>query len=433
MSWRVEESPPHNSFFGFKVTERISTGAHSSVWQVLDENDKPCVLKVIQIDGLSKGAQLDSFRRGVQSQAVLTENKIVGVPRLIQAFEIPTCIVMEFIPGPNLGDVVSAIGFNLWTDGLQIAISIGKHLTASHDRTVLHRDIRPSNIMVPNYFYSDEYLMEGGRFDVCILNYDMSWHKDASGKTISARLEAAGYYAPEQLIDIDDTANRTSLVDSYGFGMSIFFMATSENPPLAGSKSIDWKEKLISSFRRDGRLSWVSAPNRLMRLVYVATSPVQAMRPTIREMLAELEQLNDALSGNWQSLTASMWAEEVAMRTDYQLFQASPESNGSLVASARAGRHVSIAGDERRLEVAIKFSSSATDASNRTGMGKRLQEKLRAAKQILESGGWLVDKDSRVGRAEITLICSVKTTVLPTSIQEVVTSLSRALEETYMD
>jgi hypothetical protein len=63
-------------------------------------------LKIIQIDNLEKGPQLDSFRRGVKALSYLSAAKVPGTANLEAAFEIPTAEVMEFIDGDNLTDLV---------------------------------------------------------------------------------------------------------------------------------------------------------------------------------------------------------------------------------------------------------------------------------------------------------------------------------------
>jgi eukaryotic-like serine/threonine-protein kinase len=135
-------------------------------------------MKIIQIDNLHDGPQIESFRRGVQSLRYLTNAGVPGTAKLIDAHEIPTAVVMDFVEGQPLSDVASNSHFNFWDQGLPILINVCMHLEYSHNlpQGVLHRDIRPSNIMVPYYFWSDLDAADAkvNRYEAVLLNYDMS-------------------------------------------------------------------------------------------------------------------------------------------------------------------------------------------------------------------------------------------------------------------
>lgn len=110
---------------------------------------------MIQIDNIKSGPQIDSFRRGVQSLNYLSRADVPGTASIVDAHEIPCAVIMKFIEGSNLSDICSAGGFDFWSEGTRIVINVCSHLEYSHNlpAAVLHRDVRPSNIMVPNYHW----------------------------------------------------------------------------------------------------------------------------------------------------------------------------------------------------------------------------------------------------------------------------------------
>lgn len=185
-SWHITEDEPYNTFFGYRIIERISRSNFSNVWKIRNKEGVNAALKVIQIDNLHSGAQIDSFRRGVESLRYLTNSEVPGTPKLIEAREIPTSFVMSFVEGQNLSEIVQQREFSFWRDALPIAINVCNHLKYSHNlpQGVLHRDVKPSNIMIPEYGWSDIEAIDYGidRYQAILLNYDMSWHVNAREK-----------------------------------------------------------------------------------------------------------------------------------------------------------------------------------------------------------------------------------------------------------
>lgn len=159
-AWHITSNEPYNKFYGYLVSERISSGQFSNVWKVYNSEGEAKVLKIIQYGNLERGPQLDSFRRGVQSLVYLTGAGVPGTAKFHAAYEIPTAVIIDFVEGDNLSGIVRSGKFDFWSDGVDIIISIGNHLEYSHNlpQSVLHRDVRPSNVMVPYYYWNENAL-----------------------------------------------------------------------------------------------------------------------------------------------------------------------------------------------------------------------------------------------------------------------------------
>ncbi len=199
-AWHVTDSEPENRFYNYFVDKRIHASAFSNVWKLRDESGNFYALKVMQMENIKSGPQIESFRRGVQSLGFLTRATVPGTASLVAAYEIPTAVIMRFIEGNPLQDVAQWANFDRWIDGLNILSRVGRHLHYSHNlpQGVLHRDVRPSNIMLPN-FVAANHNNSAGKWDVVVLNYDMSWHTAARGGEIKGNVTEVGYYAPEHL------------------------------------------------------------------------------------------------------------------------------------------------------------------------------------------------------------------------------------------
>lgn len=433
-AWHITDNAPHNKFHGYTVSKKIASGPFSAVWRLSDQDGNQYALKIIHLDNLTKGTQLESFRRGVRSLEYLTKAEVPGAPKLVCAFEIPTCIITNFVDGANFDEILSSRDFDFWTDGLNILINICQHLEFSHTlpQIVLHRDVRPSNVMVP-WYYWDEATLEAtnsAKYDVALLNFDMSWHATARGPTMPGNVDESGYYAPEQLRNIDDGLARSAKVDSYGIGMTIYRAFSGQKPPVGGSLSVEWSGKTKGRFRPVS--SWLSAANRLNRIIKMATLPDSEARLSVRTIHSELKQLRDALDKKWGELSPDYWAEEISFRvlgSDYIVDGMGDDFKKEIV----TGRVISIKGNLKGRTVAVKYSNTATEVTDWNTIDKRWPEKLEVAKQILKSGGWEIADSTHYGRRQIILQVSIAIEMLIGNFSSILDILERGLNKVRLD
>ena len=430
-AWHVTTEMPENVFYGYTVVRQIHSSPFSTIWELLDSNGKKLALKILRIENLRAGSQIESFRRGVQSLNYLSRADVPGTASLKRAFEIPTSVVMDYVEGSNLADVVRSRSLQAWPDLLFVMINVCNHLIFSHNlpQGVLHRDVRPSNIILPFAFWNvdDVRLVNGDPYDITLLNYDMSWHANAAGQSIPGNIEEAGYYAPEQL-NADDDAARTTLVDSYGVGMSLFFAFAKADPPTGGSSYMDWAGLLFDKVRNDPRLMWRSAPARLRRLIFKATQQIANNRISVTQIKGELELLADAVQGQLKRIPVDFWAEELMSRSQEAEYIANPNDT-EFVRTPKVGRTITIGCDSSRNFVIITFKNQAIDATNRGGIDRLWTEKLHKAKEIFTANGWEISDASRYAGMEILLKARTPVSSLPANFEIVLYGLKRGLDQ----
>jgi serine/threonine protein kinase len=427
-AWWLTSDEPYNRFYGHIIERQISSSPFSTVWCLRAPDSSQLALKVLRIENLSSGAEIDSFRRGIQSLEYLTRADVPGTPKLFAAFEMPTSLIMEFVEGGSLQELGASRTFDPWRDGIPIIESVCRHLRYGHNlpQGVLHRDVRPSNIMLPYFHWQPDFLEETpDKYDVKLLNYDMSWHANAKGQTIAGNIEESGYYAPELL---SQESGRSTLVDSFGVGMCIYYAFTRSRPPAGGSKSTDWVELLNSGFRFNPRLSWRSAPMRMRRLVARATSPAAEDRPMIDQIGAELGLVRQAVSGAIQELPADFWAEELIAQSEQAEYDTDP-SGTVFSREPRPGRKISISGDARGRKVVLSFRNQALASTNRSGLDRLWSEKLQSARNILSSSGWSVKDDTRYGNMEMLLVAECSLDELKKMFGNITAGLKRGLDQ----
>src|SRR5208337_4287732 len=102
------------------------------------------------------------------------------------------------------------------------------HSAHSIREQVLHRDLKPGNVLLEGYSYEEE---DPIRY-VKVVDFDLCWHKYATAQTIVHHKGSRGYAAPE-MFDHSLGSSRKASVDVFGLGMLLYFVLT-DNHPIPG-------------------------------------------------------------------------------------------------------------------------------------------------------------------------------------------------------
>ncbi len=225
-SWYANTIPPYNIMLGYRLKEQIAEGAFGRVFEADDSGGQRVALKLLKYDVRHKPAMLQGFRRGVQSMRILDKHHVNGMIPYRNSSEIPAFAVMDFVDGPNLQVGVKSGFFDSWHDVLRIGRDLCAIIRSAHQlpERVLHRDIRPTNIMLRGYYTNpDDY-------EVVVLDFDLSWYRGASEDSVMDQSALNGFLAPEQIERTKGVSTRNATVDSFGLGMTLYFLRTHDEP-----------------------------------------------------------------------------------------------------------------------------------------------------------------------------------------------------------
>ena len=205
------------SFDEYRIEKPLGTGGMAKVYRALDVKLKRyAALKVILPDLRESEQYAERFEREAQSIARLEHPNIVRIYRFGEVNGM-YYMAMQYVEGADLGTLiydyrasgeVMPIG-----DVVRVLHDIGTALDYAHSREVIHRDVKPSNIMVDNT----------GR--ALLADFGLALLAD-----IGTRGEVLGsphYIAPEQTIS---SSNAVPQSDLYSLGISLFEMLTGEVP-----------------------------------------------------------------------------------------------------------------------------------------------------------------------------------------------------------
>jgi eukaryotic-like serine/threonine-protein kinase len=423
-AWYVTTESPDNMILGYELLEEIKEGAFGRVFRAKDPDGNEFAIKLLKESVRRKPDMLQSFRRGVRSMRILSKHNIDGMVPYHKASEIPAFAVMDFVEGPDLGAAVKSKYCDDWKMVLQIALELSHVIRNAHQlpERVLHRDIRPANIMLKNY-----YLNPDG-WQVVVLDFDLSWHMGATEVSIIDPSTISGYLAPEQIERRRQASTRNAAVDSFGLGMTLYYLRTAIEPQYLQQKHHGWKNVLTETIGSFKCQEWFSLPIRFARLINYATQDKQSDRWDMSQIAGELEQLLSAFSDPTSVQLTELLAEEIAARTAMKAnheYSWNADKNEAEI-SMLSGVKLDFIPHETEHSIEIRFSWTNNDYHRAKEIGKYLGPRCDQAISILKKMGWKT-YDKTVSRAHAGFYASMVKHQFINKLDELAKSLTDAI------
>jgi serine/threonine-protein kinase len=199
----------------YRLEARIGSGGMSTVYRALDETlQRQVAVKLMNREVATDSDQLERFRREARWVAQLSHPHIVGV---IDAGEDEgrPYIVFEYVEGETLKERIRRMGRLPIAEAVAYAIEIARALGAAHARHIVHRDVKPQNVLI------DE---EGS---AKVTDFGIARTLDEEGLTADGRvLGTTDYVSPEQALGQPVTGQS----DLYSLGVVLYEMLTGEVP-----------------------------------------------------------------------------------------------------------------------------------------------------------------------------------------------------------
>src|SRR3954471_6270933 len=199
----------------YRLDAQIGAGGMSTVYRAFDVNlERQVAIKLLHREMSADSDQLERFRREARAVAQLSHPHIVGV---IDAGEDEgrPYIVFEYVEGETLKQRINELGRLPVDESVAYAIEIARALGCAHGHGIVHRDVKPQNVLID----------EEGSAKVTDFGIARSLKDD--GLTADGRvLGTTDYVSPEQALGHD--VNGQS--DIYSLGIVLYEMLTGEVP-----------------------------------------------------------------------------------------------------------------------------------------------------------------------------------------------------------
>ena len=133
---------------GYSIVERLGSGGFATVYRALDdESQTDWAIKVLH-DHAAATDDLKRFERERTTMQALRHDNIVSVRSHGETEEGSHYTVLEYVGGGSVRDRIKANGSVHWGEALAIGVQISAALDIAHRSGVLHRDVKPANILL---------------------------------------------------------------------------------------------------------------------------------------------------------------------------------------------------------------------------------------------------------------------------------------------
>lgn len=214
------ESPslPEGVLIGrYRVMRRIGVGSFGEVYEARHEDlERRCALKVIQVPLTGNDEIRARFVREARAAAGLQHPHIVTV--LDFGIDGDTLfIAMEFLEGESLGQRLFRGPMQL-TEAADVMLPVASALAAAHKSGVVHRDLKPDNIMLTRP-------RTGGAVHPTLIDFGLAKVRSERKKLTAANILVGTptYASPEQVRESQNIDHRA---DQWAFGIMLFEMVT---------------------------------------------------------------------------------------------------------------------------------------------------------------------------------------------------------------
>jgi eukaryotic-like serine/threonine-protein kinase len=260
----------------YRIEDRIGSGGMSTVYRAFDETlEREVAIKILHGHISDDEAALERFRREARTVAQLSHPHVVMV---IDAGEDEghPYIVFEHVRGETLKDRIKREGPLPVAEAVAYAIEIGRALQAAHEGGLVHRDVKPQNVL----------LDEEGRAKVTDFGIALGLERGqltGAGKVIGT----TDYVSPEQAMGREVTGQS----DVYSLGIVLYEMLTGE-VPFSGESHVSVAMKHVREGLPDVQRRRPEVSAALAGMLERATAKDCAARyPSMADFVRDLEEV----------------------------------------------------------------------------------------------------------------------------------------------
>lgn len=278
----------------YEIIELIGSGGMANVYKALCHRlNRYDAVKIMRDETAQNEEFRKRFRAESQAVAMLSHPNIVSVYDVSHSDDVEY-IVMELIDGITLKEYLRQKGAIAPSEALDFTIQIAKALEHAHGKGIIHRDIKPQNIMLLK-----NGMIKVADFGIAELQNDI---EESNGETVGS----VHYIAPEQARGAAPDARS----DIYSLGIVMYEMLTGRLP-YVGDTDVEVAVKHMNTVPVSPREIVLEIPEELERICLKAMdADIDARYQTAGELLRDLEQFRK------QSLTAHVLEDSDSVLID---------------------------------------------------------------------------------------------------------------------
>ena len=286
----------------YELLGMVGSGGMGSVYRARDrELDDLVALKMLHAEIGDSPVALERFRRELKLARRVTH------PNVARAFDIgehegQRFLTMELVTGESLGELVARRSRLTIAEVIAIASAIGEGMSAAHDAGVVHRDLKPDNVLMG----------QNGRVVVTDFGVARGHVGASAGGTAGHVVGTPAYMAPEQVEARPDVDHRADL---YALGEIMYEMLVGERAWPGESAYAVAAARLVQA-PPDPRVSRADVPDALAAIVLRCLARERAARfASAREVVTELAALAPGVPSTATTGEAALPAAPLHERT----------------------------------------------------------------------------------------------------------------------
>jgi serine/threonine protein kinase len=210
----------------YTIEKELGEGGFGITYRARDNQGNFVVIKTVN-DAIQKRADFAKFQQDFLNEAIklakCSHSHIVQIYEVIHENDL-WCMVMEYIDGEDLGSFVENQGILSETEALRYVQQIGSALTVVHDNGLLHRDIKPQNIM-----------LRSGKSEAVLIDFGIAREFTPNLTKTHTKILSDGFAPIEQY---DARAKRGAFTDVYALAATLYSVLTGELPTISPMRAI---------------------------------------------------------------------------------------------------------------------------------------------------------------------------------------------------
>ncbi len=262
----------------YQIIEELGKGGMGAVYKALDTQiNEEVAIKLIRPDIASDEKTLERFSNELKLARKISHKNVCRMYHLEKGEEIPY-ISMEYLEGEDLKRIIGDQGKLSPTEAVGIAKQVCEGLVEAHRLGVVHRDLKPQNIMIDK---------DG---QAKIMDFGIARSVEAPGVTATGVIIGTpDYISPEQA----DGKEADERSDIYSLGIILYEMVTG-SVPFRGNTALSVAIKHKTQLPSDPRKLNPEVSDDLARLILICMEKNKERRyPTVADLLTDLTNIEE--------------------------------------------------------------------------------------------------------------------------------------------
>ena len=270
----------------YRVRSLLGAGGMGEVYLAFDPRlDRMVALKILPPDLVDDVDRLVRFTREAKAASALNHPNVATIHDIGESAGV-RFIVMEYVEGHTLAEKIAG-GSLAVAEILDIAVQVSDALDAAHGKGIIHRDIKPTNLMLTSrgqVKVLDFGIAKTAHGERALLTEEMT---SGAQTAVGLIIGSVPYMSPEQMLG--QAVDHRS--DLFSLGVTLYELATGRHP-FAGTTAAETKDRILHSQPESMTGHGTAIPSNLERITLKCLAKdVDRRYQSARELLADLRHL----------------------------------------------------------------------------------------------------------------------------------------------